>query len=54
VTRRQTTAAVSGLIVVLGLILLAETAIVGGGAAGYLLGVLFIVAGAGRLYLSMR
>jgi hypothetical protein len=54
VTRKQTTAAVSGLIVVLGLILLVETAIVGGGGAGYLLGALFILAGLGRLYLSMR
>jgi hypothetical protein len=54
VTRKQTTAAVSGLIVVLGLILLVETAIVGGGGAGYLLGALFILAGLGRLYLSTR
>jgi hypothetical protein len=52
--RNRATAAVSALIVVLGLILLAETAIVGGGVAGYALGVLFVLAGVGRLYLSMK
>jgi hypothetical protein len=52
--RNRATAAVSALIVVLGLILLAETAIVGGGVAGYALAVLFILAGVGRLYLSIR
>ena len=53
-SRRQATAAVSGLIVLLGLILLGETAIAGGGATGYLLGGLFLLAGLGRLYLSRR
>jgi hypothetical protein len=53
-TKRQATAAVSALIVVLGLILLGETAIRGGGTTGYLLGGLFILAGVGRLYLSRR
>jgi hypothetical protein len=53
-TRRQATAAVSGLIVLLGLILLAETALAGGGSTGYLLGALFVLAGVGRLYLSRR
>lgn len=53
-TRKRTTAAVSGLIIVLGIILLIETAIVGGGSTGYVLGALFIVAGVGRFYLSTR
>lgn len=51
---RRATAPVSGLIVVLGIILLVETAIVGGGSTGYVLGALFIVAGVGRFYLSTR
>ena len=51
--RRQATAAVSLLIVVLGVVLLAETA-VEGGSLGYPLGVLFVLAGLGRLYLSRR
>jgi hypothetical protein len=54
VNRRRATAAVSVLIVVLGLILLGETALAGGGTTGYLLGGLFILAGLGRLYLSRR
>jgi hypothetical protein len=54
VTRRQATAAVSILIVVLGLILLVETAVRGNGTTGYVIGVLFVLAGLGRLYLSMR
>lgn len=45
---------VSGLIVVLGLVLLVETAIVDGGSTGYVLGGLFIVAGLGRFYLATR
>jgi hypothetical protein len=53
-SRRWATTAVSGLIMVLGLILLVETTVVGGGVAGYVLGFLFLVAGAGRLYLSNR
>lgn len=52
--RRQVTAAVSALIVVLGVILLIETAVVGGGTAGYVLGALFVLAGIGRLYLAKR
>ena len=51
-SRRRATVAVSGLIVILGLILLVETALAGGGTTGYLLGGLFILAGLGRLYLS--
>lgn len=53
-SRRLATTAVSGLIMVLGLILLLETAVVGGGTTGYALGALFVLAGAGRLYLSTR
>jgi hypothetical protein len=53
-TRRHATAAISGLVVCLGLILLGETALSGGGTTGYLLGTLFVLAGLGRLYLSVR
>ena len=53
-SRGRATTAVSGLIMVLGLILLLETAIVGGGTTGYALGALFVLAGGGRLYLSTR
>lgn len=52
--RRHATAAVSALVVVLGVVLLVETAAVGGGTTGYVLGGLFIVAGIGRFYLSSR
>jgi hypothetical protein len=38
----------------LGIALLVETAAVGGGSAGYLLGVLFVGLGVGRLYLLRR
>ena len=38
----------------LGIALLAETVAVGGGSTGYLLGVLFLALGAGRLYLLRR
>jgi hypothetical protein len=40
------------LTVALGVALLVVTTVHGGGAVGYLLGVLFVVAGAGRLYLN--
>jgi hypothetical protein len=40
--------------IALGVALLAETIAVGGGSAGYLLGVLFLGLGAGRLYLLRR
>jgi hypothetical protein len=44
-----------GLIAIgLGIALLAETIAVGGGSVGYLLGVLFIALGCGRLYLLRR
>jgi hypothetical protein len=38
----------------LGIALLVETIAVGGGSAGYLLGVLFVALGIGRLYLLRR
>ena len=40
--------------IALGIALLVETAVVGGGSTGYLLGVLFIGLGIGRLYLLRR
>ena len=40
--------------VAIGVALLVVTAIHGGGVVGFLLGVLFIAAGAGRLYLLRR
>jgi hypothetical protein len=54
VNRRRVTAGVSALIVLLGVILLIETAATGGGTTGYILGLLFVLAGAGRFYLSRR
>ncbi|MGH2977027.1 MAG: hypothetical protein ACRDKC_01455 [Gaiellaceae bacterium] len=38
----------------LGIALLAETVAVGGGSTGYLLGVLFLALGIGRLFLLRR
>ncbi|HZD87788.1 MAG TPA: hypothetical protein VE088_07260 [Gaiellaceae bacterium] len=38
----------------LGIALLAQTARVGGGSVGYLLGILFLALGLGRLYLARR
>jgi hypothetical protein len=38
----------------LGIALLAETAAAGGGTTGYLLGVLFVALGFGRIYLLRR
>ncbi len=38
----------------LGVVLLVETAAQGGGSTGYLLGVLFLALGIGRLYLVRR
>jgi hypothetical protein len=44
-----------GLVAVgLGIALLAETAAVGGGSTGYILGVLFLALGCGRLFLLRR
>ena len=52
-SRRAATAAFSGLLMAVGLTLLVETAVVGG-QAGYGLGGAFLLAGAARLYLSVR
>jgi hypothetical protein len=38
----------------LGIAILVETAAVGGGSVGYVVGVLFVALGAGRLYLLHR
>jgi len=46
--------ALSALLVALGAVLLVETAWLGGGAVGYLFGTLFVLAGAGRLWLQLR
>ena len=44
-----------GLIAIgLGIALLAETAVAGGGSTGYILGVLFIALGTGRLFLLRK
>jgi uncharacterized membrane protein HdeD (DUF308 family) len=40
--------------IALGIALLVETAAAGGGTVGYVLGVLFVGLGAGRLYLARR
>jgi uncharacterized membrane protein HdeD (DUF308 family) len=40
--------------IALGIALLAETVAAGGGTTGYLLGVLFVALGVGRLYLLRR
>jgi hypothetical protein len=50
---RRATIVISGVLVILGVAILVETAIVGGGI-GYPLGALFASAGALRLYLSGR
>jgi hypothetical protein len=51
--RARATVAFSALLLVLGIALLVETALLGGGI-GLLLGFLFILAGGLRLYLSSR
>jgi hypothetical protein len=51
--RRRTTMLLSALMIVLGLALLVETAVAGGGI-GYLFGALLVLAGGGRLYVSQR
>jgi hypothetical protein len=52
-TPARATLVLSGLLVALGLVLIVETAVLGGGL-GLLLGVLFVLAGGLRLYLSSR
>lgn len=53
---RTSTRVMSVLMMVIGVALVVRTLVAGGGAAatGVLLGVLFIAAGAGRLYLQFR
>jgi hypothetical protein len=50
---RTATVALAGILVVLGLAVIVETAVLGGGV-GFLLGALLLLAGAARLYLSYR
>jgi drug/metabolite transporter (DMT)-like permease len=54
--RRSYTRVMSAILVVLGVVLVIRTLTAGGGpaAAGVLLGILFVLAGAGRLYLQYR
>ncbi|MGB0093699.1 MAG: hypothetical protein WBP81_14360 [Solirubrobacteraceae bacterium] len=54
--QRGSTRVMSVVMILIGIALLVRTLIAGGGAAtlGVLLGVLFIAAGAGRLYLQIR
>jgi hypothetical protein len=54
--RQSSTRVMSSLMIVIGVALLVRTIVAGGGAAavGVLLGVLFVAAGAGRLYLQHR
>ena len=51
---RRSTLIVALIFLGLGLTLLVETAAQGGGSTGYLLGVLFLALGIGRLYLARR
>ena len=51
--RLRVTQAISALLAVIGLVLVGKGAL-GGGAAAVVIGVLFVVAGVGRLYLSRR
>jgi drug/metabolite transporter (DMT)-like permease len=54
--RRSYTRVMSAILVVLGVVLVVRTIAAGGGpvAAGVLLGILFVLAGVGRLYLQYR
>jgi hypothetical protein len=54
--QRASTYALSGLMLVLGVVMIVLTLVKGGGAlaTGLLFGVLFIGAGAGRLYVERR
>jgi uncharacterized membrane protein HdeD (DUF308 family) len=53
VTRNRVNLILSGVLVVLGVVVLVETAVVGGGL-GYLIGVLMILAGGLRIFLETR
>jgi hypothetical protein len=54
--RATSTRVFSVLMIVIGLAIIVRTLVAGGGAAatGVILGVLFMAAGAGRLYLQLR
>ena len=54
--RQSSTRVMSSLMILIGIALLVRTIVAGGGAAavGVVLGVLFVAAGAGRLYLQYR
>ncbi|HET7050156.1 MAG TPA: hypothetical protein VFI54_17965 [Solirubrobacteraceae bacterium] len=54
--RRSYTRVMSVILIILGIVLVIRTLSAGGGpaAAGVLLGILFVLAGAGRLYLQYR
>jgi multisubunit Na+/H+ antiporter MnhB subunit len=54
--RRSYTRVMSVILIVLGIVLVIRTISAGGGAAaaGVVLGILFVLAGAGRLYLQYR
>jgi len=54
--RQSSTRVMSLLMIVIGIALVVRTLVAGGGPAalGVLLGVLFVAAGAGRLYLQFR
>jgi hypothetical protein len=51
--RRRATQALSAVLAAIGVVLIARGAL-GGGWAGVVIGVLFLLAGLGRLYLSRR
>jgi uncharacterized membrane protein HdeD (DUF308 family) len=51
---RRSVLVFGALAIVLGIALLVETVSEGGGTVGYLLGVLFVALGIGRLYLLRR
>ena len=51
---RRSVLVFGGLAIGLGVALFVETAAAGGGSVGYLLGVLFLALGVGRLYLLRR
>ena len=51
--RLRITQVFSAVMALIGVVLIVETAIIGGGA-GYIVGALFLLAGLGRLYMSSR
>ena len=51
---RRSVLAFGVLAIALGVALLAETVVEGGGSTGYLLGVLFVALGCGRIFLLRR